>query len=37
MENKQRVTGGVVGGWWAKWVKGIKEYTLEIIVALFAN
>ena len=23
MENKQRVTGGVVGGGWAKWVRGI--------------
>ena len=25
MENKQKVTGGVVGGGWAKWVRGIKE------------
>ena len=37
MENKQRVTGGVVGGGWAKWVRGIKEPTPEIIVALYAN
>ena len=38
MENKQRVTGGVVGeGGWAKWVRGIKESTPEIIVALYAN
>ena len=36
MENKQRVTGGVVGGW-AKWVRGTKESTPEIIVALHAN
>ena len=35
MENKQRVAGGVVGG--AKWVRGIKESTPEIIVALYAN
>ena len=37
MENKQKVTGGVVGGGWAKWVRGIKESTSEIIVALYAN
>ena len=37
MENKQRVTGGVVGGGWDKWVRIIKESTLEIIVALYAN
>ena len=37
MENKQRVTGGVVGGGWAKWVRGIKESTPEIIVALYAH
>ena len=37
MENKQRVTGGGVGGRWAKWVRGIKESTPEIIVALYAN
>ena len=37
MENKQRVTGGVVGGVWDKWVRGIKESTPEIIVALYAN
>ena len=36
MENKQRVTGGVVGEGWAKWVRGIKEST-EIIVSLYAN
>ena len=37
MENKQRVTGGVVGGGWDKWVRGIKESTPEIIVPLYAN
>ena len=37
MENKQRVTGRTVGGGWAKWVRGIKESTPEIIVALYAN
>ena len=38
MENKQRVPGGAVGvGGWAKWVRGIKESTPEIIVALYAN
>ena len=38
MENKQRVAGGLVGGGrWAKWVRGIKESTPEIIVALYAN
>ena len=37
MENKLRVTGGVVGGGWAKWVRGPKESTPEIIVALYAN
>ena len=38
MENKLRVAGGVVGvGGWAKWVRGIKESTPEIIVALYAN
>ena len=37
MENKLRVTGGVMrGGEWAKWVRGTKEST-EIIVALYAN
>ena len=36
MENKLRVTGGVVGGGWAKWVRGTKESTPEIIVALYA-
>ena len=37
MENKLRVTGGVVGGGWAKWARGTKEPTPEIIVALYAN
>ena len=37
MENKQRVNGGGVGGGWAKWVRGTKESTPEIIVALYAN
>ena len=37
MKNKLRVTGGVVGGGWAKWVRGPKESTPEIIVALYAN
>ena len=37
MENKLRVTGGLVGGGWAKWVRVIKESTPEIIVALHAN
>ena len=26
-----------MGGGWAKWVRGIKESTPEIIVALYAN
>ena len=37
MENKLEVTGGAVGGGWAKWVRGIKESTTEIIVALYTN
>ena len=37
MENKHSVTGGVVGGEWTKWVRGIKKSTPEIIVALQAN
>ena len=37
MENKLRVTGGVVGGGCAKWVRGTKESTPEITVALYAN
>ena len=37
MENKQRVNGGLVEGGWAKWVRGTKESTPEIIVALYAN
>ena len=36
IENKQRVAGGGEGRW-AKWVRGIKESTPEIIVALDAN
>ena len=27
IESKLRVAGGVVGGGWAKWVRGIKEGT----------
>ena len=34
---EQRVAGGVVGGGWTKWVRGIRESTPEIIVALYAN
>ena len=37
MENKLRVTGGGVEGGWAKWVRGTKKSTPEIIVALYAN
>ena len=38
MENKLRVTGGVVrGGEWAKWVRGTKESTPQITIALYAN
>ena len=37
MENKQRVTGGGVGGGMATWVRGIKESTPEITVALYMN
>ena len=37
MENKLRVAGGIEGGGWAKWVRGIKESTPEIIVSLYAN
>ena len=37
MENKLRVTGGLLEGGWAKWVRGTKESTPEIIVALYAN
>ena len=37
MENKLRVVGGVVEGGWDKWVRGTKESTPEIIVALYAN
>ena len=29
--------GGVVGRGWAKWVRGIKGSTPEIIVSLYAN
>ena len=37
MENKQRVTEGLWEGGWAQWVRGTKESTPEIIVALYAN
>ena len=37
MENKQRVTGGGMGEGVAKWVRGTKESTPEITVALYAN
>ena len=37
MENKQTVAGGIVEGRWSKWVRGIKESTPEIIVALYGN
>ena len=37
MENKQRVLEGLWEGRWAKWVRGIKESTPEIIIALYAN
>ena len=37
MENKWRVTGGVWEGGWAKWVRGTKESTPEIIFALHAT
>ena len=37
LQNRQRVTGRDVGGSWATWVRGIKESTHEIIVALYAN
>ena len=36
-ENKPRVSGGVVGGGMAKWVRGTKKSTPEIIVSLYAN
>ena len=37
MENKQSVTGGVVGQGMGYMGKGIKESTPEITVALYAN
>ena len=37
MENKQRVTGGLWEGEWAKWARGIMESAPEITVALYAN
>ena len=37
MENKLRVTGGLWERGWAKWVRGTKESTPEIIVAPYAN
>ena len=36
IENKQWVTGGVVGGW-IKWVRDTKESTHEITVELYGN
>ena len=36
MENRGLVEGLWEGGW-AKWVRGIKESTPEIIVVLYAN
>ena len=36
MENRELLEGLWEGGW-AKWVRGIKESTPEIIVALYAN
>ena len=36
MENRGLLEGLWMGEW-AKWVKGIKESTPEIIVALYAN
>ena len=37
MENKLRVMEELWEGGWAKWVRGTKESTSEIIVALYAN
>ena len=37
MENKQRSLEWLWEGGWAKWVRGIKESTPEIIAALYAN
>ena len=37
IENKQRATGGFVGGEWFQWVRGIKESTPEIIDTLYAK
>ena len=37
MENKQGHWRGCGREGWAKWVRGIKESTPEIIVALYAN
>ena len=36
MENKQGYWRECGGGW-AKWVRGIKESTPEIIIALYVN
>ena len=36
MENRRLLEGLLEGGW-AKWVRGIKESTPDIIVALYAN
>ena len=37
MDNKLSYWRGCGRGGWAKWVRGIKESTPEIIVALYAN
>ena len=37
IKNTQRVLEGLWEGGWAKWVRGIKESTPEIIAALYAN
>ena len=37
MESKLRVMGVLWERGWAKWVRGTKESTPEIIVALYAN
>ena len=36
-EQTEGYWGGLWEGGWAKWVRGIKESTPEIIVALYAN
>ncbi|EFC50913.1 hypothetical protein NEISUBOT_05665 [Neisseria subflava NJ9703] len=37
MENKRGLLEGLWEGEWVKWVRGIKESTPEIIVALYGN